>query len=377
MRRELRAFVKNFMNLEMNALSAARIELSLPDRSYRPAEVVSGYIDVSSGAAGEIWFVEAFGYERVGWMESTTFVVQGFAQTYIDKPHGETRLFHRTARLEKPDNFLIGSQYRIPWKLTLPGNIPGSINPHIVYKVRAFITQSEQGDGEIVAHSSKPLQVVQETPVKKTYQLRTEAAISNCLFCNRGTVKSRLSLDRPWYNPQDIVKLSYRLSQSSKVLINELKATLLRQDKMVSDEGARKQEERAILSVNMDVSEQMVEILLPSDLESSIFGRNFVRFYVLDVHVGLDRGTGPALRIPLIVLPRRSDFPELSPVDETRIESLPYVDLSGPDVKHEPSFSLKDFPHVSETDDLARSSSMLSRSLSTIKAFVKSGTFST
>lgn len=361
----------------MNALPASRIQLSFPDRSYRPTEIISGYIDVCPDASGEIWFVEAFGYERVGWMESTTYVVQGFAQTYIDKPHGETRLFHRIARLSYPDNFLIGSQYRIPWNLTLPGNIPGSIDPHIVYKVRAFITQSEQGDGEIVAHSSQSLHIVQESPVKKTYQLRSDAAISNCLFFNRGTVKSRLSLDRPWYSPQDIVKLSHRLSHSSKVNVRELKVTLLRQAKMVSDEGALKHEEQAILSINMDVSERIVEIKLPSDLESSIFGRNFVQFYVLDVHVGLDRGTGPALRIPLIVLPRRSDFPELSPVDETRIEYLPHVDLSVPDVKHEPSFSLKDFPHVSETDDLARSSSMLSRSLSTIKAFVKSATFST
>lgn len=372
----MRKVVKNFSNLEMNALTTSRVELSFPDRAYRPADLISGYVDVFPARASQNWFIEVVGYERVGWTESTTFVVQGFAQTYIDKAHGETRLFHRTARIQQPDAVMVGSQYRIPWSLTVPCNIPGSMTPHIIYKIRAFITETEHGEGELVAVSSRNLSIIQETPIKKAYQLRTEAAISMWFCCNRGAVKSRMFLDRPWYSPQDTVRLSYRFAPPSKLVIKELKATLLRQDRMVSDEGASKQDEKIILHVNMEVSEQSVDIQLPSDIESCIFGRNFVRFYVLSVHVELERGTGPTLRLPLIILPARSDIPELSPVDEAGIESLPFVDLSVPDVKGGATFSLKDFPHVTEMTDLARSSSRLSRSWSTIKAFVKSGTFS-
>ena len=184
----------------------------------------------------------------------------------------------------------------------------------------------------------------------------------------QGKIRSEFVLDRPWYSPGDTVSISAQIGNSTKTEVTGLQIQLSSLKKFISDEGIKKVEEKLVLTEKHEGFEPILSLVLPPDLTSSIFGKNYVFHYLLDVHVTLSRGTGPTLRLPLIVLPKR--------LDETAVMELPdgpLVSLVLPPLTHQAAFSLKDFRNVEEVDDLARSSSRLSRGWSSIKSLVKSG----
>jgi hypothetical protein len=60
------------------------IDVILSRVAYFPGQAVSGIVTIGKCKPEDHCFLEVYGLEQVDWTESMTFVVQGFAQTYIE-----------------------------------------------------------------------------------------------------------------------------------------------------------------------------------------------------------------------------------------------------------------------------------------------------
>ena len=344
-----------------------RVSLELSGTEFVPGDQVDGIASFQFASDGEVWIIEFVGYEKVEWTETMTFVVQGFTQTYIQKASGTSRIAHAAVVVSKPNDALMGQACNIPFSFTLPSKIPGSA-PYIHYHVIATITDMNhaQLDGQ---RNHSVISVTQESPVVKRYRMKTDRSVRFLLCCNRGQISCRVSPDKPFYNPGDVVKLPAIIHNRSKVDLVGVKFTLVRLERLTSDEGISKSEEEVILKSESDQIQPTYSISLPSELTTCVFGKHYVLHYALDIHIQVSRGNGPTLRLPIIVVPRRRDEAHLnSDTGETdRVTKLVI-----PPVEYSASFSLSAFPNVEEIDELSRSESRLSKSWSMIKTAIKS-----
>jgi hypothetical protein len=357
----------------MSAVSEERALVSTEKMEYLPEDVVRGVAKFKAVEMNDLWCLEVLGYEKVEWSETMTFVVQGFVQTYVEKASGNSRILYTTIILTKSVNVVSGSVYEIPFSFTLPANIPGS-SPSIHYRVSAFVADADHKPlNSEVSHAN--LNLVQESPIKKRYQLKSEKAVNFMMCCNRGKIRCKISPEKPWYSPGENATFSCRIHNKSKGDVNAIKVSLSQVKKLVSDEGITKSDEKLILHEELTIFEPAFNLWIPHNLDSSIFGKNYLSYYVLDVHVIVSRGNGPTVRLPIIIVPKRreSSLDDAKGAGSETVPSLPPVKITIPTPYHVSSFSLQSFPHVVPFDELQRSSSRLSQGWSMVKEAIKSG----
>lgn len=350
-----------------------RTAVSITAEEFLPEDSVRGIVKFTAGDSSELWCIEILGYEQVEWTETMTFVVQGFVQTYVEKASGNSRIFHSTVIVTKPERVSPRSTYEVPFNFSFPAAIPGSA-PCIHYRVSAFIANPDHKPVEgQVSHTS--LKVTQETPIKKPYCLKTESTVNFMMCCNRGQIRCKIFPDKPWYSPGEEVKLSCQFQNRSKGEITSIKVSLIHVKKLVSDDSIVKTDERMKLQEDLTTFTPTFSLRLPENLESSVFGKNYAIYYVLDVHVNVSRGNGPTFRLPIIIVPKRreSSLNDQEPISSGSSEKLPILNISIPAPNHTSSFSLKSFPNVIPLDELQRSSSRLSQGWSMVKDAIKSG----
>ena len=346
-----------------------RISIALSQEIYHETDHVSGVASFTHSDASESWMIEVTATEKVAWTESVSFAVQGFTQTYIENLHGLTNIAQASVIVHKPIDVTAGFRYRVPFSFTLPARIPGSCS-HIHYVVRARI-QSDTTTRAEVPVAAAGFKVIQSAPLASRLQLKTDSAVRVFFCCNRGSLVSRFVLDRSWYSPGDIVKLSSQVRNQTKSEITGVSIALKSVERFVSDGGIRKDTDTLVFKEQFSQIDASISVVIPSHLSQSVFGTSYRFMYVLDIHVELSRGSSHTLRLPLIVLPARADeAPPVSPSVEG-IET-PHVSLVL-DSRPAAAFHISEFPNVSEFSELGRSTSRLSRSWSSIKSLVRVG----
>lgn len=339
--------------------SQTMCDISLRRNRWIPGDIVRGSVEYLTNRNDEVVSLKISAKEKVHWTEATTFYVQGFAQTQIEDLKGETKLVDTTIILPKGDSWRPGMKVSIPFSFTLPEGLPGT-SSHITYKLKAQLSSSGTS-------CSAPFTVLQKPPRLGRLQVSSEASVKFMACCDTGNVRCKFVLDRGVYSPGEEVELAHSIQNRTKADVTEVCIALKSVSELISSDNYNKAEEVVVSEHVFKWRLNELRFTLPPTLAQCTFGKNHRMFYLLDIHVNLSRGTGPTLRLPLLVMSPEPPAEEL-PLPETGI-----VNILVPQPPTGKPFDISSFRNVSEYLISSRSSGRLSGSWAQVRSMVRRG----
>jgi len=350
------------------------IQVHLTRKTYAPGELISGVVIFKPSQSNDKLHLEVYGRESVGWVDTISYSVQGWNQTYIEERKDESRIFQSTLLIELPSELDTKKSYKIGFSFELPINIPGSgfeVNGFgISYRVRAY-NAIDRIKSIADIHVIQPPIFTNRLTVKSKNQLK---------FCctQRGDISTRFTLDKPFYHPGDIAQITPVILNNSKGIIRHVEMKL-RSVTVMHANGKSKTLEKTIQEERSEWTDETREFSfqLPSDLAQCAFGNIYSNYYVLDIHVNISAGWGPTCSIPVILTTSQPES-EKPPIEVDNVSHLSPVMIKIP--QSAPTcrwFTLKIFPNVSEMDStrgsqLWKSASRMMRSFTTLSGVKKS-----
>jgi len=324
------------------------ISLDLANKTHKAGDEVIGRVHFRPGHKPDKVHLQVCGREAVAWVETMSYSVQGWNQTYVEEFKAENKLFYSTLELSFPEELDTSKTYTVDFSFYLPPTLPGSHSDAggmgIVYRIQAY-------DSLDHVRSTVDLDVIQEPIVENRISVKSKKPLTLC--CNRGEILSRFTFDQPNYKPGETVLITPVIVNKSKGVIKHYQLTLKSVIEMKSPEKSKKVENVVMKELIQPPSErESFMFKLPSELPQSVFGSIYNHYYVLNIHLDMTSGWGPSVELPLFVLSSAHDQSSTikSIKEENEQIDLPPVILriqNGPK-KFEPIFTLKSFPNVSE-----------------------------
>ena len=324
------------------------IVVTLADKSYKPGEEVHGKVQFRPGNKNDKVHLQVCGREAVAWVETMSYSVQGWNQTYVEEFKAENKLFYSTLELAFPDELDTSRTYTVDFSFYLPTSLPGSHSDTggigVLYRIQAY-------DSLDHVKSVVDLNVIQEPILQNRISVKSKKPLTLC--CNRGEVLSRFTFDQASYKPDETVLITPVIVNKSKGSLKHYQLTLKSVIEMKSPEKSKKVESVVWKEVIQPPSErESFMFKLPPGLPQCSFGSIYNHYYLLSIHLDMTAGWGPSVELPLFVL---SSHHEASTTIKSIREENENVDLppvivriqNGPN-KFEPIFTLKSFPNVSE-----------------------------
>jgi hypothetical protein len=327
-------------------------------------EDVSGIVTFKPGHFNDKLYIEVYGRETVAWVETVSYSVQGWNQTYVEEFKDERRLFHSTLLVDLPAELNLSRTYQIPFSFQLPLTLPGycveTSGFGTTFRVRAYNSMEH-------IKAVAEVHVIQPNIITKSLTVKSKQPLKLCCT-QRGSVSSRFTLDKPSYAPGETIHVTPVILNDSKGNLKLIEMKLRSVTEMHAP-GKMKKIEKLVC--------QTTHLWNPNDLQQCSFGQIYSHYYVLDIHLNMSAGWGPSCSVPVIVLGCPVEERLITPNDPESQELLPLLIRITPVSHYEPCFSIKSFPNVSELSAdtsgsrIWKSASRLMRSFSTFTRSTK------
>ena len=328
----------------------SRIALIVTERCYRPGEQVSGHVTFRPAHKHDKVHLQTCGREAVSWVETMSYSVQGWNQTYVEEFKSDNKLFYSTLELGFPSELDVQRTYTLNFTFRLPQNIPGNHadagGVGVVYQIQAY-------DAVDNVKATAEIKVVQEPLILNRISVKSKKPLTLC--CNRGDVLSRFTFDSVSYKPGETVLITPVIVNKSKGQLKQYQLTLKSIVEMKTPEKTKKVENIVMKEqIQPPTDRESFMFRLPPSLHQCSFGSIYNHYYLLSIHLDMTSGWGPSVEIPIFVLldpPSSSMFTSESikeDVDETDLPPVEIQILQNCSTNFRPSFSLSKFSNVSE-----------------------------
>jgi hypothetical protein len=324
------------------------LKLIIPGLNYKSGDEVKGKVVFRPAHKLDKVHLQVSGREAVAWVETMSYSVQGWNQTYIEEFKAENKLFYSSLELGFPTELDMDKTYTVDFSFFLPLNLPGSHTDNggvgIVYRIQAF-------DSIDHVKSVFDLNVIQEPLVSNRISVKSKKPLTLC--CKRGDILSRFTFDQASYKPGDTVLVTPVIVNKSKGTLKNYQLSLKSVVEMKCPEKSKKVE-NVIMTEQVQPSTQNDAFMftIPDAIGQCSFGSIYNHYYVLNIHLDMSAGWGPSVEIPLfILLNPTSDSSSIYPIkeDQEAVDLPPVVVRiqNGP-TRNVPTFNLNKFPNVSE-----------------------------